>query len=57
MSARREVLDFLLDHQGWIKKSHKDLQQRLYNLGIETSIDDIKTYQAEAKMLLLTACN
>ena len=42
MSVRREVLDFLLDHQGWIKKSPKDLQQRLSNLGVETSIDDIR---------------
>ena len=51
MSVRREVLDFLLDHQGWIKKSPKDLQQRLHNLGIETSIDDVREYQAEARVI------
>jgi len=51
MSVRREVLDFLLDHQGWIKKSPKDLQQRLYNLGIETSIDDVRKYQADARFI------
>ena len=49
---RREVLDFLLDHQGWIKKSPKDLQQRLSNLGIETSIDNVRTYQAEARIII-----
>jgi hypothetical protein len=52
MSVRREVLDFLLDHKGWVKKSNKDLQQRLYNLGIKTSIDDIRTYQAEARRII-----
>ena len=39
MSIRREVLDFLLDHRGWIKKSPKDLHRRLYNLGIDVSMD------------------
>ena len=49
---RREVLDFLLDHQGWIKKSPTDLQRRLSNLGIETSIDNVRTYQAEARIII-----
>jgi len=52
MSIRREVLDFLLDHRGWIKKSPKDLHRRLYNLGIDVSMDDIRAYQAEARVII-----
>jgi hypothetical protein len=49
MRYREEILSFLLEHKGWIKKSSSDLCARLKRLGMESTEQQVKEIQAEAR--------
>jgi len=46
---KEEVYKFLSEHKGYLKKSPKVVQERLYKLGINVSISDIKEIKFDIK--------